>query len=302
MAAPSVTSFSRCARSSRRSTRRGSATGRPTGRARRERRWRDADARPAGGPARAPRSASDMAAAVRLGATARALPNGLAARALPRPRLAEPGRAANPPRARRARGEGTAARGRLGQAGMPPSWRVRSGRGVVTLKSAETVQLFLRRIGAGASLLELEVRQVARSASRRAQPGDQRGIGEPHPDGHGRGPAAGGDRHARRRRPPGARIGERFAPSRRPAGRRPRRRSASWRIGCRFTDPPCSGPWIGSSGSRWHDSPDATSHRTSAMRNTNAVSVSGDRQSLRRRRSRIRRGSLSSVPACPVRS
>jgi DNA-binding protein WhiA len=52
---------------------------------------------------------------------------------------------------------------RLRDAGMPPSWRVRRGRGVVTLKSAETVQLFLRRIGAGASLLELEARQVARS-------------------------------------------------------------------------------------------------------------------------------------------
>lgn len=52
---------------------------------------------------------------------------------------------------------------RLREAGLPPSWRVRRGRGVVTLKSAETVQLFLRRIGAGASLLELEARQVART-------------------------------------------------------------------------------------------------------------------------------------------
>ena len=51
----------------------------------------------------------------------------------------------------------------LENAGMPPSWRVRRGRGVVTLKSAETVQLLLRRIGAGASLLELETRQVART-------------------------------------------------------------------------------------------------------------------------------------------
>jgi hypothetical protein len=52
---------------------------------------------------------------------------------------------------------------RLREAGIPPSWRLRRGRGVVTLKSAETVQLFLRRIGAGASLLELEARQVART-------------------------------------------------------------------------------------------------------------------------------------------
>ncbi|HUQ44181.1 MAG TPA: DNA-binding protein WhiA [Candidatus Limnocylindria bacterium] len=52
---------------------------------------------------------------------------------------------------------------RLAELGMPPSWRIRRGRGVVTWKSAETVHLFLRRIGAGASLLELEVRQVART-------------------------------------------------------------------------------------------------------------------------------------------
>jgi hypothetical protein len=51
----------------------------------------------------------------------------------------------------------------LTESGMPPSWRIRRGRGVVTLKSAETVQLFLRRIGAGPSLLELEARQIARS-------------------------------------------------------------------------------------------------------------------------------------------
>jgi DNA-binding protein WhiA len=52
---------------------------------------------------------------------------------------------------------------RLGGAGMPASWRVRRGRGVVTWKSAETIGLFLRRIGAGASLLELEARQVSRT-------------------------------------------------------------------------------------------------------------------------------------------
>ncbi len=48
-------------------------------------------------------------------------------------------------------------------AGMPASWRVRRGRGAVTWKSAETVGLFLRRIGAGAALLELEARQVSRA-------------------------------------------------------------------------------------------------------------------------------------------
>jgi len=52
---------------------------------------------------------------------------------------------------------------RLADAGLPASWRVRRGLGVVTWKSAETVDLFLRRIGAGPTLLEIEARQVARS-------------------------------------------------------------------------------------------------------------------------------------------
>ena len=51
----------------------------------------------------------------------------------------------------------------LAAAGMPPSWRIRRGRGVVTWKSTEVVHVVLRRMGAGASLLELEARQVARS-------------------------------------------------------------------------------------------------------------------------------------------
>lgn len=53
--------------------------------------------------------------------------------------------------------------GQLAAAGMPPSWRIRRGRGVVTWKSAEVVHVVLRRLGAGASLMELEARQIARS-------------------------------------------------------------------------------------------------------------------------------------------
>jgi hypothetical protein len=53
--------------------------------------------------------------------------------------------------------------GRLGELGLPASWRVRRGRGVVTWKSGDTVGLFLRRIGAGGALLELEARQVSRA-------------------------------------------------------------------------------------------------------------------------------------------
>jgi len=46
---------------------------------------------------------------------------------------------------------------------LPASWRIRRGRGVVTWKSAESVGTFLRRIGAGGALLELEARQVSRA-------------------------------------------------------------------------------------------------------------------------------------------
>jgi len=52
---------------------------------------------------------------------------------------------------------------RLAEVGLPASWRVRRGRGVVTWKSADTVGTFLRRIGAIGALLELEARQVSRA-------------------------------------------------------------------------------------------------------------------------------------------
>ncbi len=52
---------------------------------------------------------------------------------------------------------------RLDEVGLPAAWRLRRGRGVVTWKSGDTVGTFLRRIGAGAALLELEARQVSRA-------------------------------------------------------------------------------------------------------------------------------------------
>jgi DNA-binding transcriptional regulator WhiA len=52
---------------------------------------------------------------------------------------------------------------RLEEVGLPASWRLRRGRGVVTWKSAEAVGTFLRRIGAAGALLELEARQVSRA-------------------------------------------------------------------------------------------------------------------------------------------
>jgi hypothetical protein len=60
-------------------------------------------------------------------------------------------------------GEAPVLAGRLEEMGLPAAWRLRRRQGVVTWKSAETVGLFLRRIGAGAALLELEARQVSRA-------------------------------------------------------------------------------------------------------------------------------------------
>lgn len=52
---------------------------------------------------------------------------------------------------------------RLAGIDLPASWRLRRGLGVVTWKSTESIVGFLGRIGASASLLELEARSVARS-------------------------------------------------------------------------------------------------------------------------------------------
>lgn len=60
-------------------------------------------------------------------------------------------------------GEAKALADHLATGGMPPSWRVRRGRGVVTWKNGDLVHVVLRRIGAGPSLLELDARQVART-------------------------------------------------------------------------------------------------------------------------------------------
>jgi hypothetical protein len=51
----------------------------------------------------------------------------------------------------------------LAEFGLAGSWRLRRGRGVVTSKSGEAVGTFLRRIGATATLLEIEARQVSRA-------------------------------------------------------------------------------------------------------------------------------------------
>ena len=138
---------------------------------------------------------------------------------------------------------------RLEQEGLPAAWRVRRGRGVVTWKSADTVGLFLRRIGAGAALLELEARQVARALR-----GDlnrvlnaesanlQRAVGAA-----GRQIAAIEELDADGRlasQPPVVRL---VADARR---ERPRRRSASWPSASTSTARRSSAPSNGSSTSR----------------------------------------------------
>ncbi len=52
---------------------------------------------------------------------------------------------------------------RLADVGLPASWRLRRGQGVVTWKSTESITAFLGRIGGSAALLELEARSVART-------------------------------------------------------------------------------------------------------------------------------------------
>lgn len=52
---------------------------------------------------------------------------------------------------------------RLADVGLPASWRIRRGRGVVTWKNGDVVGTFLRRIGATGALLQVEARQVSRA-------------------------------------------------------------------------------------------------------------------------------------------
>jgi DNA-binding transcriptional regulator WhiA len=53
--------------------------------------------------------------------------------------------------------------GHLAEFGLPASWRIRRGRGVVTSKSGDAVGTFFRRLGAAGTLLEIEARQVSRA-------------------------------------------------------------------------------------------------------------------------------------------
>ena len=124
---------------------------------------------------------------------------------------------------------------------------LRRGRGVVTWKSGETVGTFLRRIGAGGALLELEARQVSRALRGElnrvlnAESANlQRAVG-----------AAGRQLAAIDELEADGRLGRQptvVGSSLRRAARRPRRRLPSWPSGWRSTGPPSSAPSSGSSG------------------------------------------------------
>ena len=110
------------------------------------------------------RGSDDRRPRVRLGDRRGALPDGLAARPVPGARLAQPRRRADAPRVRRRRRR----RRRSSPPGSPTSGcRRRGGSAAAAVSSpgraARRSGTFLRRIGAGGALLELEARQVSRA-------------------------------------------------------------------------------------------------------------------------------------------
>ena len=89
---------------------------------------------------------------------------GLAPRPVPVARLAEPGAGRHAPRARRGHGRGAGRSRRASpRSGSRAPWRLRRGRGVVTVEEPRGASsTFLRWCGASASVLELESRLVTR--------------------------------------------------------------------------------------------------------------------------------------------
>ena len=137
----------------------------------------------------------------------------------------------------------------LAEEGLPASWRIRRGRGVVTWKSAETIVTFLRRAGAGGGAPRARGAPGLAGDARRAQPGHQRRIGQP--PGRSRRPDATWRRsRPRRRRPAGGAAVCRPARGRRAPGDARSRRSPSSPNGSGSTGRPSSGRSSGSSG--WH--------------------------------------------------
>ena len=98
---------------------------------------------------------------------------------------------------------------RLADIDLPASWRIRRGRGVVTWKSGEAVGTFLRRIGAGGALLELEARQVSRALRGDLNRVLNAEFGKPPASGQRGRTSARRDRRARRRRAAGRTAGHR---------------------------------------------------------------------------------------------
>ena len=164
---------------------------------------------------------------------------------------------------------------RLTEFGLPVSWRIRRGRGVVTSKNGEAVGTFLRRIGASGALLESRRARsrgpCAASSTGSSTPSRRTSSARSAP------PAASSTR-SRRSRPTGAspssRTSSGWSPTR--AARRRRRASPSSPNGSRSIARPSSArssgssAWRPSSPSRWlrlspsplwHDSADARRHR-----------------------------------------
>ena len=144
----------------------------------------------------------------------RALPDGVAARAVPRPRLAQPRERPDAPGVRRRAGGGAGARRRgSSDVGLPAAWRLRRGRGVVTWKSARhrrAVPAPDRRRWRAAGARGAP---GCAGAAGRPEPRPERGVGESPARGRRGRAAARRDRRARRRRAAGG-----------PAARRPARR------------------------------------------------------------------------------
>ena len=139
---------------------------------------------------------------------------------------------------------------RLAEFGLPVSWRLRRGRGVVTSKNGEAVGTFLRRIGATGALLEVEARQVSRALR-----GELNRVLNAESANLQRAVSAAGrqldaiatlDADGRLPRPALCRP----AASPRRAARHPRRAWPSWPSASRSTGPRSSAPSSGSSGSR----------------------------------------------------
>ena len=114
--------------------------------------------------------------------------------------------------------------GRLADVGLPASWRLRRGLGVVDLEERGVDRAVPRPHRREREPPGARGKERRPQPPRRAQPGHQRGVREPPAERRGRRPAAGRDRRARggRTAPGASRAPSALSPRR--GARRPRRR------------------------------------------------------------------------------